>query len=168
MRHHNQPFSKKKYINHFHFFLLRGFWKISIIEDYLSCLEILSLSILISRKSENNEEESTKNWYDCLIPNCCRSFQCCELKVPTFITDFQNKLKNAEPSRKRNYRGEKRNQFSMFRETIKNIWRQESWFTFIVILLILSVKPIKFLTFDVVFPAVDVYTDSDAAIKHFE
>ena len=168
MHHHNHPFSKKKYINHFQFFLLRGFWKTSIIEDYLSCLEILSLSILISRKSENDEGESTENWYDFFIPNCCRSFQCCELKVPTFITDFQNKLKNAEPSRKRNQYGEKRNQFSMFRETIKNIWHQESWFTFIVLLLILSVKPIKFLTFDVVFPAVDVYTDSDAAIKHFE
>ena len=63
---------------------------------------------------------------------------------------------------------ETKNWFTMFRETIKNIWRQESWLTFIVLLLILSVKPIKFLTFDVVFPAVDVYTDSDAAIKHFE
>ena len=132
MHHHNQPFSKKKYINHF--------------------LEILSLSILISRKLENDEEESTKNWYDCFIPNCCRSVQCCELKVPTFITNFQAKLKNAKPSRR----------------YIKNIWREESWLTFIVILLILSVKPIKFLTFDVAFPAVDVYTDSDAAIKHFE
>ena len=127
---------------------------------------------MISRKSENNEEESTENWYDCFIPNCCRSFQCCELKVPTFITDFQNKLKNAEPekTRKNKYtrKTETKNWFTMFRETIKNIWRQESWLTFIVLLLILSVKPIKFLTFDVVFPAVDVYTDGDAAIKHFE
>ena len=138
----------------------------------MSCLEILSLSILISRKSENNEEESTENWYDCFIPNCCRSFQCCELKVLTFITDFQKKLKNAEPEKTRiniyTRKTEKKNGFTMFRETIKNIWRQESWSTFIVLLLILSVKPIKFLTFDVVFPAVDVYTDSDAAIKHFE
>ena len=63
---------------------------------------------------------------------------------------------------------EKKNGFTMFRETIKNIWRQESWLTFIGLLLILSVKPVKFLTFDVAFPAVDVYTDSDAAIKHFE
>ena len=132
----------------------------------MSCLEILSLSILISRKLENDEEESTENWYDCFIPNCCRSFQCCELKVPTFITDFQNKLKNAEESSKINDYGE--NWFSKFRATIKNIWREESWSTFIVLLLILSVKPIKFLTFDVAFPAVDVYTDSNAAIKHFE
>ena len=130
----------------------------------MSCLEILSLSILISRKLENDEEKSTENWYDCFIPNCCRSFQCCELKVPTFITNFQNKLKNAEPKT----RWENKNSFYKFRATIKNIWRQESWLTFIVLLLILSVKPIKFLTFDVVFPAVDVYTDSDAAIKHFE
>ena len=45
---------------------------------------------------------------------------------------------------------------------------QESWLTFIGLILILSVKPVKFLTFDVAFPAVDVYTDGDAAIKHFE
>ena len=123
---------------------------------------------MISRKLENDEEESTENWYDCFIPNCCRSFQCCELKVPTFITDFQNKLKNAEESSQINDYGEKQNRFYKFRDTIKNIWYQESWSTFIVLLLILSVKPVKFLTFDVAFPAVDVYTDSDAAIKHFE
>ena len=134
----------------------------------MSCLEILSLSILISRKLENDEEESTENWYDCLIPNCCRSFQCCELKVPTFITDFQNKLKNAEESSRINEQRRKRNRFYKFRATIKKIWREESWLTFLGLLLILSVKPVKFLTFDVAFPAVDVYTDSDAAIKHFE
>ena len=110
------------------------------------------------RKSKNDDEESAENWYDCLIPNCFKScakiFQCC--KVPRFITDFQAKLKEAKPSR------------------IRKNWRQQNCLTFlgflflaIINLIIICFKPVKFLTFDVVFPAVDVYTDSDAAIKHF-
>ena len=132
--------------------------KDSVWKEYLPWLEILSVSFLFSRKLKIDDEESAENWYDCLIPNCFKScakiFQCC--KVPRFITDFQAKLKEAKPSR------------------IRKNWRQQNCLTFlgflflvIINLIIICFKPVKFLTFDVVFPAVDVYTDSDAAIKHF-
>ena len=70
----------------------------------MSFFVTVSVFILIYRKLEN-EEKSAENWYDCLIPNCCKScftnFQCCDLKVPGFITGFQAKLKDAKISRTR-------------------------------------------------------------------
>ena len=32
------------------------------------------------------------------MPKCLTDVKCCELKIPTFIADFQDKLKNAKPT----------------------------------------------------------------------
>ena len=127
---------------------------------------------MFSREDTNKEEK----WYNCIkncckMPKCLTDVKCCELKIPKFIVDFQDKLKNAKPSLVTSY--EKRNWangswFYKFRKTIKNIWQKENFLTFLGLLFILSLAPAKFLTSDVAFPAVDVITDIDAANKHFQ
>ena len=94
---------------------------------------VLSISIPISRKLVNNENESAKHWYDCPT-----------LKLPNFET-CQAKLKAS-----------------------KKTFLGCLFFAITNLIMICFSKPVKFFMFDVVFPAVDVYTDSDAAIKHFE
>ena len=107
------------------------------------------------------------------MPKCLRDVKCCELKITTFIADFQDKLKNAKPSLDHlssyeKQKWKKRSWFYKFRKTIKNIWRKENFLTFLGLLFILCLKPSKFLASDVAFPAVDVITDIDAANKHFK
>ena len=126
---------------------------------------------MFSREDTNKDEK----WYDCIkncckMPKCLTDVKCCELKIPKFIADFQDKLKNARPpleSRRDKENWKERSWFYKFRKTIKNIWRKENFLTFLGLLFILSLKPSKFLVSDVAFPAVDVITDIDAANKHF-
>ena len=127
---------------------------------------------MFSREDTNNEEK----WYDCIkkcckMPKCLRDVKCCELKIPKFISDFQTKLKNAKPSLEQPWQKEnwkRRSWYYKYQITIKKIWRKENFLTFLGLLFILSLKPSKFLASDVVFPAVDVITDIDAANKHFK
>ena len=49
--------------------------------------------------STQNKKEGLVVWYDCFIPKCqcckqCFIPKCCNLKVPTFINNFQSKLKS--------------------------------------------------------------------------
>ena len=104
------------------------------------------------------------------MPKCLTDVKFCELKIPKFIADFQDKLKNAKPSLEDAYEKaiwKERSWFYKFRKTIKNIWRKENFLTFLGLLFILSLKPSKFLASDVAFPAVDVITDIEAANTHF-
>ena len=112
---------------------------------------------MISREDTNSDEESADKWYSCLLPECLKNIHCPTWKLPNCIGDFQAKLKASKPSR------------------IRKNWRQQKCLKFlgflffaIINLLIISAKPGKFVAFDVVFPAVDVYTDIDAANQHFE
>ena len=106
---------------------------------------------MISREDTNNDEESEDKWY---IPECLKNVQCPTWKLPNCIGDFQAKLKASKPSR------------------IRKNWRQQKCLKFLGFLFFaiinLSAKQGKFVAFDVVFPAVDVYTDIDAANQHFE
>ena len=105
------------------------------------------------------------------MPKCLTDVKCCELKIPKFITDFQDKLKNAKPSLKSSRDKaiwKEGSGFYKFRKTIKNIWRKENFLTFLGLFFILSLQPSKFLMSDVAFPAADVITDIDAANKHFQ
>ena len=106
------------------------------------------------------------------MPKCLTDVNCCELKIPKFIADFQDKLKMPDHLFKqrlgRRGKRKERGWFYKFRKTIKNIWWKENFLTFLGLLFILSLKPSKFLVTDVAFPAVDVITDIDAANKHFK
>ena len=119
------------------------------------------------------EDEGDK-WYSCLIPDCFKNIQCFSCKLPNCIKTFWDKFKNSE--------------WGKLLEIIeemdvtdgywwKRVWkkikgingtRREWWLGLLVILLVLLPKVVKFLTLDVIFPGIDVYSDCDAANMHFK
>ena len=111
---------------------------------------------MISREDTNNDEESADKWYSCLLPECLKNIHCPTWELPSCIVNFQAKLKASHPSRR----------------NLRKNWRQQKCSKFLGFLFFaiinLSAKQGKFVAFDVVFPAVDVYTDIDAANQHFE
>ena len=101
-------------------------------------------------------EEEGEKWYSCLIPNCCKNIDCFSCKLPTCIKTFWNKFTNSK--------------WGDLLDKVEEMDVTDSdwWLGLLMIFLVLLPKAVKFLTLDVVFPGMDVYSDCDAAHMHFK
>ena len=101
-------------------------------------------------------EEEEEKWCSCLIPSCLKNIDCFSCKLPACIKPFWNKFTNSK--------------WGDLLDKLEEMDVTDSdwWLGLLMIFLVLLPKAVKFLTLDVVFPGIDVYSDCDAAHMHFK
>ena len=135
----------------------------------------LKSSILFKPLFHSSEvEEEGEKWYGCLIPSCLKNIECFSCKLPNCIKTFWDEFKSSEWGKLLKVIEEMDvtdgDWWKRIWKLIKGIngTRREWWLGLLVILLVLLPKAVKFLTLDVIFPGIDVYSDCDAANMHFK